>query len=611
MKEKFKIFFKALLTTLALTLNLVSIYKGKIEDTFLVELYTIFVILFLLYQFYLHEEKNINKKVNTLSILFSIFLLFGYSYLKIDSWDLIFGNFYMFIISIFLFFGYFFLFQILISFIERYLLKIEWKNITSKKNKIFKSFLQKFEEHPMKVSFIVLILCWLIYVIAFYPIILSPDPSFQIKMYFNVHTKYIDWVIPRSSTVFMTTHHPVIHTFLLGFSIEIGRILGSDNFGLFLYSIMQTTTLALTLSYTIYYMKKLNMKNSARLLLLGIYAFVPMFPFYAMSGVKDTFYTCFVIIYTIFLFDLYLFKKNKELSWMDTIKMIFVILLLMLFRNNGIYVVFFSFPFLFLFKYFDRKKLAIIFSFSFVLYFSFTKILVPFLGISDGSIREALSIPFQQTARYVKYHENDLTTEEKRIIDKVLDYKDLKERYDPELADDVKNKYNKYTTSEDLKKYFGVWFNGFLKHPDTYIEATINNTYGYFYPNSLKWYIYSKFNNGITENNLVDYHYNDLTILRDVLTAYGGSFQRIPGIGLISNIGFSSWVLFFLTYLLIHYKKKNILLSLLPLFVSLLVCIASPANTYFRYAMPYIFMMPFLLLIILHIIKEDFDYEKE
>jgi len=150
--------------------------------------------------------------------------------------------------------------------------------------------------------------------IAFYPIILSPDPSFQIKMYFNEHTKYIDWVIPRNEAVNMTTHHPVIHTLLLGGGIQLGRLLGSDNLGLFFYSMFQTVVLALTLSYTVYYTKKLKMPNVVRLILLGIYALVPMFPLYAMSGVKDTFYTCFVILYTIFLLDLFLFQKNKKIN---------------------------------------------------------------------------------------------------------------------------------------------------------------------------------------------------------------------------------------------------------------------------------------------------------
>ena len=79
--------------------------------------------------------------------------------------------------------------------------------------------------------------------------------------------------------------------------------------------------------------------------------------------------------------------------------------------------------------------------------------------ITSGSIRETLSIPFQQTARYVKYHSDDLTQEDIIVIDKVLGYDDLAERYDPEISDPVKNKFNKYTSNGELMDYLKDWLN--------------------------------------------------------------------------------------------------------------------------------------------------------
>lgn len=43
--------------------------------------------------------------------------------------------------------------------------------------------------------------------------------------------------------------------------------------------------------------------------------------------------------------------------------------------------------------------------------------------VQEGeSLRESLSIPFQQTARYAKYYEAETPEEEKAIIDRVIDY---------------------------------------------------------------------------------------------------------------------------------------------------------------------------------------------
>lgn len=92
--------------------------------------------------------------------------------------------------------------------------------------------------------------------IAFYPAILSPDPSNQIKQFFGMETKYLDSVIVTDPNVFMTNHHPVFHTLLLGGCIKLGLLFSNFNLGLFFYTLLQTLVLISTLSYTIYYMKK-------------------------------------------------------------------------------------------------------------------------------------------------------------------------------------------------------------------------------------------------------------------------------------------------------------------------------------------------------------------
>ncbi|MBE6146997.1 MAG: hypothetical protein E7168_01535 [Firmicutes bacterium] len=606
--KNYIIFFITIATMVAFLLNFEGIYDGTIKNSniFKTELWTSSIIIFLIYGYYtkfLNLKTTTSKKI--LSIIFSILMILGYSYSKVNSWDLVFGNWGMFLLSIISAIGYFCFFQSIWPILDEVLKKIPTKPLIVKNNKIIRWFLDKFEEHPVLTSLIVILIGWSIYILAFYPIILSPDPSFQIKQYFNEPTKYIDWVIQVDENVNMTTHHPVIHTFLLGFCIQVGRMIANDNFGLFTYSILQTLTLSLVFSYSIYFLKKHKVSNKLRLVVLGIYTLVPMFPLYAMSGVKDTYYTAFIILYTLLLFDI--IHSKRKINFKKAINIAILMLLIALFRNNGLYVILLSFPLIILYNKKQRKILVtslIIFLLGFT---SFNKILIPKLGISEGSIREVLSIPFQQTARYVKEHEKDVTEEEKEIIDKILGYEDLATRYDPEKADPVKNEYNKYTTTEDLKAYFKIWFQGLIKHPDTYVQATINNVYGYFYPNSTKWYIYYKYDNRITQNDLVDYHYNSLNNLRKTLSNYGVNFPYIPIIGFLTNIGFSAWIMFIMIAYCIEKKKKQYILVLSPLLVSLLVCVASPVNTYFRYSMPYIFVMPVLFCLMHKVLRSTYE----
>ena len=531
--------------------------------------------------------------INILSFLYSSFLIIGTSFFVSHESKLILDNIFL---SILIFVFLFLLFKHIISFVFKYL-----DNIDSKKSrkdiKVFKKYKDVFERHPFIVSFITILVFWLPYIIAYYPAILSPDPSFQIGQYFGIPNKYSTYSVMIDPNVTITNHHPVLHTLLLGTCLKIGNSIGNDNFGLFIYSIIQITVLLSTLSYTIYYMKKMKSSFNFRFIVLLIYSLVPMFPMYAMSSVKDVLYSSFIILYTIEIYNI--LKSKDKINIIRVIYVFIISLLIILFRNNGFYILILSFPFLLINKI-NRKKVLILLLLIVSFNFSYNKVILPYFKITPTSIREALSIPFQQSARYVKY--NKVSKEEYKVYDKLLDMRTLAARYDPELSDPVKNKFNRNYTSEDLKEYFKVWLRDFFKDPKTYIDATVNNTYGYFYPVPIKWYVYHKYDTRIV-NNGFNYHYNSLKPLRGILYSYAKYFVYIPVLGLISNIGFNTWVLLFMIGYLLYRKKYSSLIVLSPHCATLLVCIASPANAYFRYSMPYIFSMGVLISLFIKEIK--------
>ena len=530
-------------------------------------------------------------------ILLDIFLLISNAFINTGNLSYLYKNIWLILYNLIRFIAIYIVIKRSIIYFENF---IKNHKFNLKENKITKLFFR----HPFLFSFIIILICWSIYVIAFYPIILSPDPSFQIKQFFNVRTKYADYAILLDNNVFLTNHHPVFHTMILGYSLKLGRFLLNDNFGLFIYSLTQLLFLAFTLSLTIKYLNENNVNKKIVFSVLLLYCFVPMFSLYAMSGVKDTYYTCFIILYVMKL-DKIVRSKQKKLSYKEMIQLLLIMFAVCLFRNNGIYVLVLSFPLLLIYakKYF--QTLLVIFIGVLAFYGTYTKVLLPSLKITDGSIRETLSIPFQQTARYVKYYDKDLSKNDIKVIDKVLGYDTLKKRYNPTISDPVKNEFNKYTTKNELLAYLKVWFKCFFKHPLVYIEATLNNIYGYFSPQSTNWYIYYKYDTRITEDNLVNYHYNNLSLLRLILSSFAQGFPYIPLIGLISNIGFNTWLLLGLTTYSIFKKKKEYLIVLSPLLISLLICVASPVNTYFRYAMPFIFIMPFIFTLIVTRLKNN------
>ena len=232
-------------------------------------------------------------------------------------------------------------------------------------------------------------------------------------------------------------------------------------------------------------------------------------------------------------------------------------------RNNGIYTVILSLPFTLIWLKDKRKKILITLASVLVVYVGYNKVILPSFKISNTSIREVLSIPFQQTARLAKYHPESFSEKDKEIIDKILVFDTLGERYNPKLSDPVKNKFNIYTTNDDLIKYFGVWSKGLTKHPDVYMDATISNIYGYFYPNTSSWYIYYEYNTKLKEAGF-NYHYNGLSIFRNILSTIGNSYPYIPIIGLFVNIAFTCWIYLFLLCALLKKKEYKFIPFVLP-----------------------------------------------
>ena len=592
MKKKLFFWLLVLCTFMGLGFNIYNLYEWETRDLLKLGLIGSVLLIYFIYKFY-QKSTIIHKKksLKVLSLILAFFMIFGNSFMCVGSTALIFKNIGYFLLSLIMYIGYYYLFLVLISYLFRFL----DKNNFSEENKEKKDnkFVATFKKHPFLFSLCFIVICWLPYIISYYPIILSPDPSFQIRQFFGIRTKYADYAILLDENVVMTNHHPVTHTVLLGGCLKLGTMIGNDNLGLFFYSIIQISVLASVLAFSIYYMQKMGLKTKYLIGVLLIYALVPMFPLYAMSGVKDVLFGAFIFLYFIFLHNL-VKTKCEGYKWWNYLLIIILLILICLFRNNGIHVLILSLPFTLIIARKKWRQLLTIMVCVFGFYGVFDKVILPYYKITPGSIREMLSVPFQQTARLAKYHGDELTEEGIAAIDKILGYDDLAERYDPELADPVKNEFNKYATDEDLKEYFKVWFNGLIKHPGTYIEATMNNVYGFFYPEKTKWYVYYKFDDRITENGF-DYHYNSLETSRNILSEYAVAFPYIPGIGLISNIGFNVWIIFTLFAYAIYKKLYKNILILAPALILILVCVVGPANTYFRYALPFIFAMPFII----------------
>lgn len=572
---KIKRFILSILSTFSIIPSLLSylnnffnIFNNKLIISIITLI--VFILIYLLF----NSIHKLSKKNNILCYIITFILIILYSYMIKSNMSLVFGSIYNIFISIIKYIGSYYLIKEIIYYIDIFF---------KKEYKYSNKLISIFNNHPFKYSFIILFIVFGIYLIGYYPGILNYDNANQIKEVLGLHTRYLDAINPVVGST-LTNFNPIIHTLLLGNSFKLGVLINNVNLGLFIYTFSQMLIVILIYSYVISYLNKLTSRPLYSIITLILLCIIPIFPFYSITNVKDTLYTSFLLLLSLKLYE----YTIKEYSYKDYIHFITISILVCLFRNNGIFIVIPSIVFM---LYKNKKNIIILISTMLLFNLSFNNILLPYFKVSNTSIREALSIPIQQIARLVKYHDEDIKYKDKVIINNILPYKKISNLYNEDLADPVKNKFNKDYTNEDLVNFFKVWSKYLVKYPITYIDATLNNISGYFNPFEYDFKVYHKLNNKLPEAGY-DYHYNDLDWLRNTLYNYT-IFLDITPLGLLSNMGVLSWLSMYLFINIINKKKYYIFM--LPNIISILFCVLSPANTYYRYMYPTLVMIISLL----------------
>lgn len=539
------------------------------------------VLLFLLYRkTYGNTAGKINFPLALLSTAFGLINLMALSLHRLGSWYFLVQNPLISLICVagtgFLFYtaGLYF-FNLLSSGIL-----LNQKTYTAAVSK----FLDFYRRHTMLSAFIIILLLWLPWHIIFYPGYVTVDTRGQLKEALGLREA--------------TQHHPYLSTLLMGTFFKTGLYFKNGLLGLYLYVLAQTLFCAYIFALSIDYMKKRGLSGTVQLAALFFFGVVPV-GYYSIWQVKDVLYSGVItlfVIQTLILLD----NPQKTTGFKSLAAYAATALLASLLRNNGIYVVIPTMLVLLLFfcRGSGRLKTGLSAAFVICLFLFLTKSVFPALGFPEGSRREALSVPFQQTARYIKNHNSELTEQEKEVINRILDLKNLGTLYKPHLSDPVKRTY-KLTghpdESEYLADYFKTWFKMFLKHPVTYAQATMANSFSYyaFTPYTIPFF-------PEREIDSFDYDlYTNMTKptlpLRTFLrTSYKCILSVAPYIYILYGCAFYTWLFLLFAVYFFRRKDKKALLALIPSFMVVLICIASPANGLFRYYMPAVMSLPAL-----------------
>ncbi len=432
------------------------------------------------------------------------------------------------------------------------------------------------------LTVLVLFSCWLPYFILFSPGILTHDSAKQLAQAMG-ETPLIN-------------HHPIIHTLLITLCLRFGDFVWNPTFGVVLYSLTQMFLFALCCSYAVRTLSRFQVKNFLRWGVLLYFALLPTNALYSFSMWKDILFGGIALVTIAILFQMAKDPAAFFSSWKRIIPLALLLFLFCTFRNNGLYAFLLFSPF-FLFAFRKHwKKATVLVLIPLLMVAAYYGPFFSALAIEDGSIAEGLSIPLQQFARTVRDHESELSPEELGSIGEILPVEKIKELYKPKLSDNIKGQLNTQAFSAAPSRYLSLWFRLFLRHPVTYIESFLMNSFGYWYPDSPYWITaYEIHGNpfGVSPLNPIPPVRGGVIGLQNTL------LPKLPTVSMLYSIGFMVWLLFTAITLLLYKRRGTMLLPIGLLLAVWLTTLASPVHSEYRYIYSLMLATPICLCIAL------------
>lgn len=410
---------------------------------------------------------------------------------------------------------------------------------------------------PFLIASATIAALWLPYLLAYWPGLIFGDTLSSFNQIFGAP---------------LSNHHPVVFTLAMKLCIQVASIIGlSHTSGIALYTIVQMTFMAICLGYlAVWFIERLGVRKQFVWLMVAIFGISPYIASYSIALWKDPVFSCSICTICVILADVVL-ARDVALSQFQKIALCLLSLIAMLFRNNGVYIVFALVLLLTVASIVShvRKQSFRYASILFPLCISLAAYMVisgPVyfaLHVIPTEKVESLGIPLNQMARVAALN-GDMSDSDRAYMDSLLPLDQYEGKYRPTCTDMLK--WDPEFNSEPLNDSFWThWISMMIRNPKVYFEAWEIQTSGYWTVNvpaavqnasniygGVPRNVYPENGIGydITSNNLLKFE-----TIRNVLPL---SSYSITG-------GLVFWILIFACIVFIQNKKWQWILPILPL----------------------------------------------
>ena len=348
------------------------------------------------------------------------------------------------------------------------------------------------------ISFAVIAAAWFPCWLAYYPANYSYDGEPQLIQY---------------TTGVFNSHHPLLHTILLGRCYNLGGFLKAHGIpvdGMAVYSALQALFLAYAYASAVRFAAKRGASKAGIVTMLLWFALFPVHPVMAVTTTKDIFFTAFAVLFLLRLSDILIpaspdSDERKEMAgsrarilfFLQRVLLGFDGVMMTLFRKNGLYMMLLLLVFLVISAAAAAVSLkrgrkdsvclsamAVFLLVMILVYKGTDAYLIKITNAGKGEAAEALSLPLQQIARAYKSGGNSLKEDDLNDVEKYISEFGLNQ-YRPSISDGVKQYFNNEEYAENRSEFFKVWLRIGIESPGAYAAAFLYQTMGAWYPDDV------------------------------------------------------------------------------------------------------------------------------
>ena len=267
-----------------------------------------------------------------------------------------------------------------------------------------------------------------------------------------------------------------------------------------------------------------------------------------------------------------------------------------LLRSNGVFAyVFVLLAMVLLLR--KQKKMIVIMAVTIIACFVCKHTVLSALSVTQPDTVESLSIPLQQVARVVA-DDGSIDDADRAFLSQILDVDALKETYDPEISDPVKNMIRDFGNEEYLtthmKEFAALYLRTVMKNPVTCVAAWVDSTCGYWNSGYGYWVWYWD----VEVNPYGIERTVSSQVILNIMDEYLWMFYNNKVLQIFTAIGFFVWILSAAFVRCIIRGNKTGIVAMVPIFAIILsLVISSPVFAEFRYMYALFCALPVLIAI--------------